>query len=204
MQAQQINQQIDSESNVKARLDFAQRCFISAQELNRNIDFKANFLITAVGLLTTALGVVASAALSSNIQPEVPFPDVLRAIGAISLLAYLLMAFNVTYTATRVYQALPNTLHPDTQAPGLMFPLMVLTRFKVDGNVSEQKYLDTLSRATPQELLYDYTNQIMEISNIYRYKQAQINLSIRRFQWLSILWIISMVMLVVIIVLSRR
>src|SRR5207248_10838944 len=60
MQTQRIDQeQIDSEMYVKARLDFAQRCFTSGQELNRNIDFKANFLITAVGLLTTALGVVA-------------------------------------------------------------------------------------------------------------------------------------------------
>src|SRR5437867_10838393 len=205
MQAQQIDQQqSDSELYVKARLDFAQRCFTSGQELNRNIDFKANFLITAVGLLTTALGVVASAALNINMQPQIPWPDLLRTLGAVSILAFLLMAFSVTYSATRVYQALPNMLHPDTEAPGLMFPLTVLSRFKVDGNVSEEKYLDRLSNATPQELLYDYSNQIIEISNIYRYKQAQINLSIKRFQWLSILWIISMLFLVLIIVLSHK
>src|SRR5207249_5732116 len=93
MQAQQFShEQIDNESYVKARLDFAQRCFTSGQELNRNIDFKANFLITAVGLLTTALGVVASAALNINMQPQIPWPDVLRTIGVISILGFLLMA----------------------------------------------------------------------------------------------------------------
>jgi len=170
--------------------------------LNRNIDFKANFLITAVGLLTTALGVVASMALDVNKTPAVS--DWLRIVGALSILLFLLMAFDVTYEATRVYQALPNMLHPNSEAPGLMFPLTVLSRFKVDGNVSEEKYLDRLSSATPQDLLYDYSNQIIEISNIYRFKQAQINLSIRRFQWLSILWIISMLLLVLIVVLSHK
>src|SRR5205823_10271558 len=141
MQAQQIKQeQTDSELYVKSRLDFAQRCFTSGQELNRNIDFKANFLVTAVGLLTTALGVVASTALDVNKTPAVP--DWLRVIGALSILLFLLMAFDVTYEATRVYQALPNMLHPDTEAPGLMFPLTVLSRFKRDGKVSEEMYLD--------------------------------------------------------------
>ena len=205
MQTKRIDQeQIDSEMYVKARLDFAQRIYTSGQELNRNIDFKANFLITAVGILTTALGVVAGAALNINMQPQIPWPDLLRTVGAVSILAFLLMAFTVTYTATRVYQALPNMLHPDSESPGLMFPLTVLRRFQVDGNISEEKYLDRLSRATPQELLYDYSNQILEISNIYRYKQAQINLSIRRFQWLSILWIVSMLVMVLIIVLSHK
>jgi len=164
--------EFSAETLIKLRLDFAQRCLINAQELSRFMDQKAGFLLAAVGILTAALGTLIVGVLGTT--SNFAWQEVVRAIGSLLVLAYLLMAFAVIFTATRVFIAMPNVLRPDTVAPGLIFPLMLLTRFKAD----EEAYLKKLSDVTPSELLQDYANQVMEISNIYRTKQKQVNLSI--------------------------
>lgn len=190
-----------STPSLQTKLDYAKTCFANAQELNRVIDLKANFLISAVALLTAALGIVASNALGIKAQPGADWQGVIKTVGILLILAYLLMAFNVLHTATTVYRALAQSLRPNTSAPGLLFPLMLLSRSTVDGKADEDVYLERLLAASPQDLLHDYANQIIEVSNIYRLKQEKLNLSLARFSQTSILWVVTMIWLVGIIVL---
>lgn len=189
-----------SETLVRTRLDFAQRCFTNAQELTRLMDQKANYILAAVGLLTAALGSLASKAL--EITPDSAWLW-LKPAGAVFTLAYMLIAFATIYNATRVYIATPHSLRPRTPAPGLLFPLMLLERFRTDAGPDEELYFDKLSALTPNDILLDYSNQITEVSHIYQSKQQRVNLSIGLFRGLIGCWIVTLLLLLAIIVLPH-
>lgn len=194
MSIQNLQQEeVSQDSLVKARIEFAERCFINAQELSRFMDQKASYILYAVALLTTALGVVASTVL--NAVPRFEWQVVLKGVGLVFFLVYLVIAFLVVYNATRVFRALPHTLRRHTTAPGLIFPLILLSRFKEDDEVDSELYFNRLSQVSLTDILHDYADQIVEVANIYRHKQAQINLSTRLFQGLIIDWIVTMLVL---------
>lgn len=192
---------ITADGAIRSRLDFAERCFINVQDLSRFMDQKASYVIAAVALLTTALGTIALASGAFQAATDSDWRLVLRGLGIVLILGYLVMAFLVIYAATRVYSALPHLLRRRTEAPGLIFPLIVLSRFRIDDEVDEEMYYEKLSSVAPHDILRDYSNQIVEISNIYQLKQRRINESLRFFRWLTINWIVTMVLLLVIAVL---
>src|SRR5437763_12991902 len=97
-------EQLGREALAKARLDFAERCLINAQDLSRMMDMKANYLLSAVALMTAALGIVASKSLDAKVTEALQF--VFKAVGLISFLAYIVLAFLVVYSVTRVFRAL--------------------------------------------------------------------------------------------------
>lgn len=185
---------VSADELMQARLAFAERCFTNVQDLNRSMDNKANFMLASVGLLTGSVGLLASGAISGRITSD--WPGLLRASSIALILVYLMVAFSVVYTATSVYRASTGTLRPDTLAPGLLFPLMLLARYKTGGRGDEDLYLDRLMNADASTLLHDYANQILENSNIYEAKQSQVNLSLKRFRWLSVLWVATMLTIV--------
>jgi hypothetical protein len=193
--------EISADGAIRSRLDFAERCFINVQDLSRFMDQKASYVIAAVALLTTALGTIALATGAFQAATGSDWHTMLRGVGIVLILGYLVMAFLVIYSATRVYSALPHMLRRRTEAPGLIFPLIVLSRFRIDDEVDEEMYYEKLSSVAPHDILRDYSNQIVEISNIYQLKQRRINASLRFFGWLTINWIVTMVLLLVIAVL---
>jgi hypothetical protein len=113
------------------------------------------------------------------------------------------MAFIVIYVATKVYQARSHSVRPETTAPGMLFPLMLLERYSVDGKANEDVYLQRLQRLEPTEIIEDYANQIIEVSDIYRAKQRLVNLTLDLFRKLSILWVVTMLVLTLIVVWLR-
>ncbi|HEX8231216.1 MAG TPA: hypothetical protein VF826_18195 [Chloroflexia bacterium] len=165
------------------------------------MDQKANNLLSSVALLTAALGILASNAITAD-TPEV-WQRVFKGAGVLLIVVYLLMAFNVIYVATKVYQARTHSVRPDTKAPGMLFPLMLLERYSVEGKADEEAYLKRLQRIEPKEILHDYANQIIEVSDIYRAKQKLVNLTLNQFRWLSILWVVTMLVLTLIVVWLR-
>src|SRR2546427_2339391 len=129
MSIQEIHEQkLGEDTMFKARLDFAEKCFANAQDLSRFMDTKAGYLLSAVALMTAALAIVASKAL--DVKADLPWQVVLKAAGGVSFLAYVVVAFAVIYNATKMFRALPNLFPRHTTAPGLIFPLMVLERYK--------------------------------------------------------------------------
>ena len=115
---------------VEMRLDYADKCFQNMQELIRFMDQKAGFVLAAVGILSAALGSLTTSIFQ---QPPTSATQVtLRIISAGLLVAYLLIAFLVVWVAIRVFTARPNTLAPETTSPGLIYPLILLKKFKSD------------------------------------------------------------------------
>ena len=202
MQTEELQQaELTTDTLFKARLDYVMRSYINIQELIRFMDQKAGYLLAAMVLLTTALGIVATKALdaSANLtwQINLSIPAITDAIKVLALIAfasYLVLAFLVLITATRVYKALPNTLNPNSTAPGLIFPLMLLERYKKDNDADEDSYFKRLLNVQGNDILHDYSNQVMETSKIYQTKQRQINASIKWFQYLNIAWITSILL----------
>src|SRR5438105_12069064 len=145
MAIQEIEQeQLGGADLAKARLDFAERCLINAQDLNRMMDLKASFLLSAVALMTAALGVVASKALDATTAGSLQVT--LKVAGIISFLGYIVLAFMVVFAATQVFKALGRMSIRESPAPGLIFPLIVLKRFQADGVVDEEKYYRQLAQ----------------------------------------------------------
>jgi hypothetical protein len=202
VQTEELQQaELTTDTLFKARLDYVMRSYINIQELIRFMDQKAGYLLAAMVLLTTALGIVATKALdaSANLtwQINLSIPAITDAIKVLALIAfasYLVLAFLVLITATRVYKALPNTLNPNSTAPGLIFPLMLLERYKKDNDADEDSYFKRLLNVQGNDILHDYSNQVMETSKIYQTKQRQINASIKWFQYLNIAWITSILL----------
>src|SRR5205085_9863877 len=117
-------------------------------------------------------------------------------IGLVLTLAYLLVAFNVLFRATQVFGARIGAVNPETTSPGMIFPLMVVKRHQKLGKPDEDLYLRRLLNARPQDLLHDYANQIIEISSIYQHRQKKLNESVKQFQWLSVVWVVTALVLV--------
>lgn len=168
------------------RVDYAHKCFANMQELIRFMDQKAGFILAAVGILAAALGTFAANVFDGTVTNSLN--ATLRLLGGGFLTAYLIVGFVVVLIATSVFAASPNRLRPDTTAPGLIFPLILLKKF----SSNEELYLQTLVQMTPATILHDYANQIMEIANIYQVKQKRVNQSLALFRWSGILWLITM------------
>ena len=177
---------------LKMRFDFAEKCFSNAQDLSRLMDQKAGYLLSAVGLLTTALGIVASKAL--DVEPAGPWHIGVKSSGLVFFLAYVLTAFMVIYNATRVFQAHSRRMQSQTAAPGLIFPLTVLGRYRSQQPPEEEVYYNRLVTVGPDDVFRDLADQIIEVSNIYRQKQTQVNRGTRLFAWLVIFWVVTILL----------
>ena len=187
------------ESAVKMRLEFAERCFINSLELIRFMDLKANYLLSAVALLTAALGVVASKAL--DVAPENDWQFWIKSAGLTFFLLFVATAFAVIYNATRVFRASSTVLEGRNPAPGLIFPLAILGQFKAESEQDAERYFQRISSLESSDILRDYSLQILEISSIYKRKHRRINLSLDLFRWLTIFWIVTLLLLLSLVVL---
>src|SRR5687768_7434880 len=187
-----------TESAVKMRLDFAERCFINALELIRFMDLKAHYLLSAVALLTAALGVVASKAL--DVAPETDWQFWIKSAGLTFFLFFVATAFSVIYNATRVFRASSTVLGGRDLAPGLIFPLAILGQFKAESAQDAEGYFQRMSGLQSSDILRDYVSQILEISSIYKRKHHRINTSLDLFRWLTIFWIVTIMLLLALIV----
>ncbi len=190
--------EVAADAPVRIQLDFVQSAFANIQELNRTLDLKANYLLAAVALLTAALGIVVSGAITISARED--WQRILKGAGILLILLYLLLAFTVIRVATGIYQARSHRVSAVTAAPGMLFPLMLLSRYTVADNVNETAYLERIRTLRPDDMLQDYSNQIVEVSIIYEAKQRQLNLGLRLFKLMGILWLVTMLVVVMIIV----
>ncbi len=181
----------------KGRLDFAERCLANCQDLNRFMDQKASYLLSAVALMTAAVGIVGSKVLDTN--PVETWRLAIKVVAMLFFIGYVIVAFGVIYNATQVFRALPSLLRRSSAstAPGLIFPLVVVSKFKGDEGVDDELYYRKLVNITPEEMLRDYSNQIVEISTIYAHKQKRINRSLDLFRALTVSWVVAIVLLLV-------
>ena len=195
-----LEEHLSPDTELKLKHDFAEKCFSNAQHLSRMMDQKAGYLLSAVGLLTTALGIVAAKAM--DVTPSALEQLALKIAGNVFFVAYVILAFLVVYNSTRVFQAMPNRAQRDASAPGLIFPLVLLDRYQANEKADdtagkkadEEMYFRKLSEVGSRDILHDYATEILDISFIYRAKQQRINVGAALFRWLSIFWIVTLLL----------
>jgi len=180
---------VSIEKQRELQFHFAMHGLQNSQDLVRFLDQKAGLVITAVSILTAAIGALLIEAVKS--APVGVVGVAFRGAIGIGVLMYMLLAFTVISWAIRVLMPAVNRLLPDTQALGLIFPLMVLQRTKADDRV----YAQRVAQASIEDLIYDFGNQILEVSYVYQEKHDQLGKVMRYFRWLSILWILLMLLL---------
>ena len=168
-----------------ARLYFAQSNLENLQNLVRFIDQKAAFILTAVGVLTAALFTLVASTVFAPVKSNTDL--IAKEVLGVTSFIYTILASMVVYTAASIYSAGGAALKPDTRAPGMIFPLTLIERYSAD----ESHYHSKLVSLSYEEMLHDYANQMMEVSNIYQQKHSSVNKSISRFRWLCLAWIVS-------------
>lgn len=181
---------MQSDTLQREQLAFAQRAFVNAQELVRFMDQKGAFLLATVGVATSALSVLAVTVLRQNAGA----PRYFIAPAVVLALIYVVLSVALIWAATAVFAARTHSLRERTPAPGLLFPLIVLAKHNKD----EEAYHSRLASTTFDELLAEYSNQVMEISHIYAVKQKRINLALFLFQVLIVLWTVELILLAIV------
>ena len=175
---------------IRLRVDFAMRSMLHIQDLVRFMDQKSGLVLTAVGILTTAQGAFLLRMLSTAAVS--PLQQGVRAAALVCTLIYMLIAFGVIFAGTKVFTPSVAPRRPKSKAPGLIFPLAILQ--KQDGN--EDTYHQRIMQAMPSDLLHDLSNQIVEISNIFKAKSRYLDSVFWRFRLLCVLWLTLMLLLV--------
>jgi hypothetical protein len=184
----------------RSRLEFAQRAFTNAQELSRMMDQKAGYILSAVGLLTTALGIAAARALDA--PGASPLHQLVHAASVVAFCIYTVVAVMVVLYATQVFRASGRQTTLDAGAPGLLFPLMVLDGIRSEQIVNERAYFESLGSVSVQGILRDYAHQVVQVSMIYERKQRLVNRAVRLFQWLALCWTAFMLLAMAHVVMS--
>ncbi len=181
---------------IKFRLDFAHRSFMNHQEMVRFLDQKTGLLLSAVGLLTTAQGAFILRAFTVPATTE--WQIWMRVVVGVCMVVYMFVAFAIISAGVNVFAPSVKPLRPDTTAPGFLFPLRVLA--KHEGK--EELYLERLTQAKPTTLMHDLANQMVEIASVYQNKYHNLQRMLQRFRWLSMIWVLNMLLLAITAVIS--
>jgi hypothetical protein len=164
--------------NEKSQQDFCKNALDSVQHLIGRMDLKAGIVITIVGLLSAAIYVLFSALI--NCMPQ---ENIFKIIIIVSFVCYFGLVISVLMELKRVFLSRPPSLGNYSQAPLMLFPLLILSTFK-----SDKDYAERALKLTHKDIVADYSNQIMECANIYKLKHDHVNKAIRLLGFLIIIW----------------
>ena len=178
------------------RVDFAKSSFASAQELIRFMDQKAFYVLSAVGILTTALGIFASVML--NLLPEHAWRSPFGIAGTLCAIVYLAASFSVVSSAATVFVARTRRPAGGGGGPGILFPLNVVSQYSGD----ELALHSRLTALTPSEILHDYAGSITSVAAIYEAKSEHVRVAFSRFRVLIMSWLATIALLLAVGALS--
>lgn len=171
------------------RLEFARNSFLHVQDVLRFLDQKAFYVLSAVGVLTTALGIYSSIMFGFVARETWQGPAGV-ALGGAALL-YLLVAFSVIVRASSVFR--PRRGAPDQviEGAGLFFLPTAPPAIRDD----LEGYGGRIAAMEGVDILADYAAASAALSAIYREKERRVTNAIAGFRFLAVLWISVIVML---------
>ncbi len=164
--------------NLDLRINLVQRTLDNTQMLVRAMETKAAFTLTATGVLSASIFGIIQALRTPTFNEGL--------VIAVCIVVYVVMASMTMLSASRVYIASGTTLNPNPNTAGLLFPLMILQRYNDDFDAYHKQW----TSISTNELLRDYAHQVLEVSNIYRAKQRNVNRTLRLFRVLCLCWIV--------------
>lgn len=162
------------------KIAFAQHIFDNVQELIRFLDQKSQIVLVIAGVL--------SAGLFSSMQffydTESP-PGCEKYLVAGLALWFLVHIGIALWHSLEASRARPDSLGNKCGAPELIFPLLLLKRYRR----SQLEYRDQLRDVSELDVLSDYSHQITENANIYEIKQGHVNRALDALRWSLIPWL---------------
>jgi len=170
----------------KIRIEFLRHVFSNVQELIRLIDQKGSFVLAAVSLFSVAMFTVIGIYLNSQ-------PGTEKYVLAILIFWYLTHAGKTVWHSILVTRARPHALGSKCNAPQLIFPLIIMQRYQG----SDANYLRALQQVEPDDIMADYSQQIIENSNIYLLKQHHINKSVEHLLRSVLPWLAVAIIIIV-------
>ena len=175
------------EKQDQRRIEFARHGFDNVQSLIRFMDQKSGFTLVVLALLSAAFVSI----LGLYFDKGSPLGDErLVVFGAAAV--YLLCAVSALSHCLRTIRARPNVLGNHCAAPGMLFPFIIKDVF----GLSDARYLDKLKGLECQEMLADYSQQLMENSNIYLEKSRHVNLTLYWLHWIIFPWVAALATIV--------
>ena len=173
-------------NTISERITFARNVYANVQELIRFMDQKSGFALVITSLLTTAAFAIINiyTRITEQFGPE-------KYVLIILIIWYFFHMAQVIWNAFHTLRARPHLLKNGCESPEMMFPLLILTRHKK----SASDYLEKLTHLSGEDILANYAQQIMEVSNIYAIKQSHVNKSFTFLQLSLIPWIILITIL---------
>lgn len=167
------------ENNEKVQQDFCKGALDSIQSLINRMDLKAGIILTIIGALSAGLyallGVLTKCDLASLHG---------NWLLIVVIILYFLNIIYILWQTMSVFLARNATVGNYSQAPLMLYPLLILRAFK-----SDKDYAERAKQLTHNEIIADYANQVMECSNIYKLKHEHVNKAIKALGLLLLLWL---------------
>ncbi|MDD5670041.1 MAG: hypothetical protein PHN49_00200 [Candidatus Omnitrophica bacterium] len=161
------------------QIDFCKNSLQNIQNLIARMDLKAGIILTIVGLLSPAIYPFAIALFENCIHMVVRI-----GLGLILAVYFIFLAL-LLWAIRNVFIARPASVGNYAQAPQMLFPQLILKTYKSDKDFKEKA-----TQLTHDDIVADYSNQIMECSFIYELKHNYVNKAIKWLLCLLIPWVL--------------
>ena len=170
-------------NNEKAQQDFCKGSLDSIQILIGRMDLKAGIVLTVVGALSAALYSLFNVFIKQNFLSL--WCNLF--LGFLIIVYFCCMTY-ILWQTTRVFLARPASVGNYSEAPLMLYPLLILRTFK-----SDKDYVERAVKLSHGDMIADYANQIMECSNIYKLKHEHVNKAIKTLAFLLLPWLLFVV-----------
>lgn len=168
-----------ADANIDRRITFARDTLRSIQQLIQLLDQKSYLILVITGVTSTAFFSIVGAYIG-RLQHRVDSTLIVPVMSA----WFLIEAGLILWFALKSIQGdigKPVVI----EAPGMIFPHGILSRYDA------QRYYDTLTALSDDEILCDYSAEILKTSNIFCVKSQQVDKAVKALYRSMIPWMIS-------------
>ncbi len=168
------------ESDKKAQQDFCKGALENIQNLIRFMDIKGGAILTMAGLLTAVLyGLVIFYMDNDAASGKIHY------FLLVVVVVYFINLAIVMCKASLIFFARPGDSKNYSSAPLMLFPLLILKNHNTD-----KDYKERAENLSCEDILADYSNQIIVCSKIYEIKHDHVNSALNWVVLLLIPWFI--------------
>jgi len=172
-------------STISEQIEFAWHNFEDQQAIIRAADLKAGYLVPFLlffGASTIPLG--------TKVVPKMRFGDANGAIAAgLYILAYMLLVAGFVWSLLLISRALTPRIARHHQSPQEGASLLYYEH--VLRHKDNAAYFEAMTKAGPEQLLRNITDQVFELSLICKLKLENLRGFAVSFKWTVVAWCVS-------------
>lgn len=166
---------------------FARHVFDNGQNLIARMDGKAGAVLVIVGLLTSSL-----LAATSRFKPDLNSLNFNHYVIYALLLTFFVAIIAVVLEIKSVLLARLGDNENTSDSPRLIFPSNIISMY----GSSSKNYYNKISNLSSDEMIRNYSQQIVANSRIFNTKAVHVNKAIKAMLTASIVWLMECVALI--------